>query len=122
MSGSIGVQGHYANGLAAIFIACGQDAACVAEAAVGVTRFEERDDGGALCRGDAAQPRSSAPWVAERGCRPSARASSILGPRGPGSANAFAEVRAAHRTGGELSIVGALVAGQFTSAHQSRAR
>ena len=40
MSGSIGVQGHYANGLAALFIACGQDAACVAEAAVGVTRFE----------------------------------------------------------------------------------
>jgi len=27
MSGSIGVQGHYANGLAALFIACGQDAA-----------------------------------------------------------------------------------------------
>ena len=46
MSGSIGVQGHYANGLAALFIACGQDAACVAEAAVGVTRFEPRDDGG----------------------------------------------------------------------------
>ena len=33
MSGSMGVQGHYANGLAALFIACGQDAACVAEAA-----------------------------------------------------------------------------------------
>ncbi|HOX07750.1 MAG TPA: 3-hydroxy-3-methylglutaryl-CoA reductase, partial [Planctomycetota bacterium] len=27
-SGSIGVQGHYANALAALFIACGQDAAC----------------------------------------------------------------------------------------------
>ena len=40
MSGTIGVQGHYANGLAALFIACGQDAACVSEAAIGVTRFE----------------------------------------------------------------------------------
>ena len=46
LSGSIGVQGHYANGLAALFMACGQDAACVAESAVGVTRFEVRDDGG----------------------------------------------------------------------------
>src|SRR3990172_1953327 len=40
LSGSIGVQGHYANGLAALYIACGQDPACVAESAVGVTCFE----------------------------------------------------------------------------------
>src|SRR4029078_2721531 len=46
MIGSIGVQGHYANGLAALFMACGQDAACVAEAAVGVTRFEVTEGGG----------------------------------------------------------------------------
>ncbi len=30
MSGTIGVQGHYANGLAALFLACGQDVTCVA--------------------------------------------------------------------------------------------
>ncbi|MDQ3072523.1 MAG: 3-hydroxy-3-methylglutaryl-CoA reductase, partial [Bacteroidota bacterium] len=35
LSGAIGMQGHYANGLAALFLACGQDVACVAEAAVG---------------------------------------------------------------------------------------
>jgi hypothetical protein len=40
LSGTIGVQGHYANGLAALYLACGQDVACVAESAVGVTRFE----------------------------------------------------------------------------------
>ena len=39
-SGTMGAQGHYANGLAALYIACGQDAACVAESAVGITRFE----------------------------------------------------------------------------------
>jgi len=32
--------------LAALFIACGQDAACVSESAVGVTRFELLDGGG----------------------------------------------------------------------------
>ena len=45
LSGTIGVQGHYSNGLAALFIACGQDAACVSEAAVGVTRFEVGAEG-----------------------------------------------------------------------------
>ncbi|MFL5752985.1 MAG: 3-hydroxy-3-methylglutaryl-CoA reductase, partial [Bacteroidia bacterium] len=37
-SGAIGAQGHVANGLCALFIATGQDAACTAEAAVGITR------------------------------------------------------------------------------------
>src|SRR5260370_41600931 len=45
MSVTIGVQGHYANGLAALYIATGQDAACVSESAVGVTRFERTEDG-----------------------------------------------------------------------------
>ncbi|EHQ30275.1 hydroxymethylglutaryl-CoA reductase [Mucilaginibacter paludis] len=39
-SGSIGAQGHYANGLTALFLATGQDVACIAEAAVGITRME----------------------------------------------------------------------------------
>lgn len=34
-------NGQIANGLAALFIACGQDVAKVANAAVGVTRFED---------------------------------------------------------------------------------
>jgi len=38
-SGSIGSQAHYANALAALFIACGQDAACGWEAPVGLTRL-----------------------------------------------------------------------------------
>src|SRR5262249_15366837 len=43
LSGTLGVQGHYANGLAALYLACGQDVACVAESAVGVTRFEQTE-------------------------------------------------------------------------------
>ena len=46
LSGTVGVQGHFANGLAALYLACGQDVACVAESAVGVTRFDLTDDGG----------------------------------------------------------------------------
>jgi hydroxymethylglutaryl-CoA reductase (NADPH) len=44
-SGAIGAQGHYANGLAALFLATGQDVACVAEAATGITRMELNKDG-----------------------------------------------------------------------------
>ena len=37
---AIGFNAHYANGLTAIFIACGQDVANVANAAVGITDYE----------------------------------------------------------------------------------
>jgi hydroxymethylglutaryl-CoA reductase (NADPH) len=46
----------------------------------------------------------------------------ILGLAGAGNANAFAEVCAALSLAGELSIVGALVAGHFTRAHERLAR
>ena len=94
MSGSIGVQGHYANGLAALFIACGQDAACVAEAAVGVTRFEVRDDGGLYAA--VTLPNLIVGTVGGGTRLPSQRAClDILGLAGPGHARAFAEVAAA---------------------------
>lgn len=44
-AGSIGVQGQFANGLAALFLACGQDVACVAEAAMGSVRLERTEAG-----------------------------------------------------------------------------
>ena len=40
LSGQFGVQAHYANALAAFYIATGQDAACVSESAIGFTRVE----------------------------------------------------------------------------------
>ena len=46
LSGSIGVNAHYANALAALYVASGQDAACVAESAVGITRMEVNKHGG----------------------------------------------------------------------------
>ena len=96
MSGSIGVQGHFANGLAALFIACGQDAACVAEAAVGVTRFEVRDDGGLYAA--VTLPNLIVGTVGGGTQLPSQKAClNILGLAGPGHARAFAEVAAVSR-------------------------
>lgn len=120
MSGSIGVQGHYANGLAALFIACGQDAACVSEAAVGITRFEPRDGG---LYASVTLPNLIVGTVGGGTGLPSQKAAlDILGLAGSGHAGAFAEVAAALSLAGELSIIGALTAGQFTDAHRRLAR
>ena len=121
LSGTIGVQGHFANGLAAIYLACGQDVACVAESAVGVTRLEVNDAGALYAT--VSLPNLTVGTVGGGTALPSQRAClDVLGLAGTGNANAFAEVCAAVVLGGELSIVGALVANEFASAHERLAR
>jgi hydroxymethylglutaryl-CoA reductase (NADPH) len=121
MSGTIGIQGHYANGLAALFIACGQDAACVSEAAVGVTRFEVTAEGDLYAA--VTLPNLIVGTVGGGTALPSQRAClEILGLAGSGHARALAEVCAALALAGELSIIAALSAHQFTQAHARLAR
>ncbi len=121
LSGNIGIQGHYANGLAAVYIACGQDAACVAESAVGVTRFQETDDGSLYVA--VTLPNLIVGTVGGGTALPSQRAClDLLGLGGAGHANAFAEVCGALVLAGEISIIAALSCGQFTRAHQKLAR
>ena len=121
MSGTIGVQGHYANGLAALFIACGQDAACVAEAAVGVTRFEPLGDGGLYA--SVTLPNLIVGTVGGGTRLPTtSECLRILDCEGDGKAARFAEICAAVVLAGELSIVGALCAGDFARAHRKLGR
>jgi hydroxymethylglutaryl-CoA reductase (NADPH) len=121
LSGTIGVQGHYANGLAALFIACGQDAACVSEAAVGVTRFEIGSEGELYAA--VTLPNLIVGTVGGGTGLPSQRAClEVLGLAGAGHARAFAEVCAAVALAGELSIIAALSADQFSQAHARLAR
>ena len=121
LSGTIGVQGHYANGLAALYIACGQDAACVAESAVGVTRLEESEDGGLYAA--VTLPNLIVGTVGGGTGLPSQQAClMILGLNGAGHARAFSEVCGAVALAGELSIIGALAAGHFARAHRRLAR
>jgi hydroxymethylglutaryl-CoA reductase (NADPH) len=121
LSGTIGVQGHYANGLAALFIACGQDAACVSEAAVGVTRFEVGGEGELYAA--VTLPNLIVGTVGGGTGLPSQRAGlEILGLAGAGHARALAEVCAALALAGELSIIAALSAGHFAQAHAKLAR
>jgi hydroxymethylglutaryl-CoA reductase (NADPH) len=121
LSGTIGVQGHYANGLAALFIACGQDVACVAEAAVGVTRFELTASGELYA--SVTLPNLIVGTVGGGTGLPSQQAClRIMGLAGPGKAKALAEVCAGLCLAGELSIMGALCAGDFARAHRCLAR
>jgi hydroxymethylglutaryl-CoA reductase (NADPH) len=121
MSGSIGIQGHYANGLAALFIACGQDAACVAEAAIGISRLEATPAGDLYA--SVMLPNLIVGTVGGGTGLPTQSAClEILGLRGPNTANAFAEVCAGLCLAGELSITSALCADEFTQAHQRLAR
>ncbi len=121
MTGTIGVQGHYANGLAALFIACGQDAACVAEAAVGITRFTRLEDNSLYV--SATLPNMIVGTVGGGTKLPSQQAAlQLMGLAGAGHAKAFAEVCAAAALAGEISIIGSLSAGDFTKAHDDLAR
>jgi len=120
LSGTMGVQGHYANCLTAIYLACGQDVACVAESAAGITRLESTHDG---LYASVTLPSLIVGTVGGGTGLPSQRASlDVLGLAGAGNANAFAEVCAAISLAGEISIAGALAAGHFASAHQRLAR
>ena len=120
-SGSIGVQGHYANALAAIFIACGQDAACVSEAAVGLTDMDVTEQGDLYA--SVTLPNMIVGTVGGGTHLPTAREClAMLGCQGKDCARKFAEICAATVLAGEISIMGALAAGEFASAHAKYGR
>lgn len=117
MSGALGIQGHFANGLAALSIATGQDVACVAESATGITRFEV-DAGGDLyaC---VTLPNLITGTVGGGTSLPTQRAAlDLIGGGRALSANALAEIAAALLLGGELSISAAICSGEFATAHR----
>jgi hydroxymethylglutaryl-CoA reductase (NADPH) len=120
LSGQLGAQGHYANGLAAFYIATGQDAACVSESAIGFTRMERRGDDLFV---SVTLPNLLVGSVGGGTGLPSQAAGlRMLGLNGAGKAAALAEVAAALCLCGEISIMGAIAAGHFTRAHRKLAR
>lgn len=116
-SGSIGVQGHFANGLTAIFLACGQDAACVAESYVGITRMQVENDHDLYV--SVTLPSLIVGTVGGGTGLPTQREClNLLGCSGPNSARKFAEICGATVLCGELSIAAAMASGNFSKAHK----
>lgn len=120
-SGSIGAQGHYANGLAALFLATGQDVACISEAAVGITRMEVTAGGDLYA--SVTLPNLIAGTVGGGTGLPTQKEClELMECYGSGKARKFAEICGALVLAGELSIAAALSAGHFSSAHKKFGR
>ncbi|MDD2599215.1 MAG: hydroxymethylglutaryl-CoA reductase [Kiritimatiellae bacterium] len=115
-SGSIGVHGHYANALAAIFLCTGQDVACLAEASVGITTMQVRPNGNLYV--SVSLPNLTVGTVGGGTFLPGARdALRMLDCEGSGKACKFAEICAAAVLAGEVSIIAAMTVGDFAKAH-----
>ena len=120
-TGSIGVSGHISNGIAALFLATGQDAACISEASVGITRMEVADGGGLYAA--VTLPNLIVGTVGGGTTLPTAREClRILDCEGTDRASRLAEICAAVTLAGELSIVAALCSGDFARAHATLGR
>ncbi len=120
-SGSIGAQGHVANGLTALFMATGQDVACVSEASVGITRMELTADGGVYV--SVTLPNLIVGTVGGGTSLPTQKESlEMIDCYGNGKAQKFAEICGALALAGEISIAAAIASGQFSQAHQKFGR
>lgn len=120
-SGAIGAQGHIANGLTALFIACGQDVACIAESSVGLTRMELTENGDLYVA--LTLPSLVVGTVGGGTSLPTQKESlEMLDCYGDNKAKKFAEICTSLALAGEISIASALSADQFTSAHQKLGR
>lgn len=120
-SGSIGVSGHVANGLAALFIATGQDAACVSEASVGLTHLEVTPSRDLYCAIDL--PNMIVGTVGGGTRTPTAREClRILRCEGEGKAAKYSEIVAGTLLAGEISIMAAISAGHFARSHERLGR
>ena len=120
-AGSTTCNAHYANGLAAVFIACGQDVANVANSAVGLTRIEVLENGDLYAT--ATLPSITVATVGggthlgtARGCL------EMIGCLGAGKARRFAEILAALLLAGEISLLAAISAGELVGAHEAYGR
>jgi len=115
ISGSMGFNAHYANIIGAIFLATGQDEAHITEGSLGITTAEE-------INGDLhfSVTLPDVPLATVGGGTRLETASEcleIMGVRGSGKVQKFAEIVAGAVLAGELSLMGALAAGHLARAH-----
>lgn len=116
-AGMLGFNAQFSNGLAAIYIACGQDVAHVTNGSVGMTMFEVTDDGdlyaavklpniivGTVGGGTALST--------QRECL------EMIGCHGKGKAKKFAEIVGAALLAGEIGLCAGLTSKDFLAPHK----
>lgn len=115
LAGVLGLNLHLANTLAAIYLATGQDIACVAENAVGMCHGEA--DGDDLV-GSLSLPSLTVGTVGGATRLNQQQANlELLGCQGPDSSKKLAELICGAAFGLELSLAGAIVSHEFADAH-----
>ncbi len=116
-AGALGANAHFANGLAAIYIACGQDVAQIVNASIGFLDLEQVGDGDLYVA--ARLPSLVVATVGGGTKLPTQREClALMGCTGDGTARKFAEIVAATLVAGELAICAALADGRFIEAHR----
>jgi hydroxymethylglutaryl-CoA reductase (NADPH) len=121
MSGSLGFNSHYANIIAALFIATGQDPAHVVEGSMGITTAKVLPQGDlyiaiyvpSLIIGTVGGGTALATQL---------EALRILGCAGDGKVEKFAEIIGGAVLAGELSLLASLSEGSLSTAHKKLAR
>ena len=118
---TIGYNGHYANGLTALFIACGQDVANVANASVGITSFELTEEGD-LYASVTLPSLTLATVGGGTGLGTARECLEMIGCAGTGKAPKLAELTAAMLLAGELSFGAAIASQELVEAHEAYGR
>ena len=121
LAGAANNAAHAANGIAALFIACGQDVANIAESHAGIAYTRLLDDGDyywsmtlpALIVGTVG---GGTALATQHECL------EMLGCAGPGTVAKFAEIVAAVVLAGETSLAGAILAGDWVRSHEALGR
>jgi len=121
LAGSANNGAHAANGLAALFIATGQDVANVAESHAGIVYSQPTEDGAyywsiTLPSLIVATVGGGTGLATQRECL------EMLGCHGPGRVRAFAEICAAVVLAGEVSLSSAVLAGDWVTSHERLGR
>ncbi|MBI2187391.1 MAG: hydroxymethylglutaryl-CoA reductase [Acidobacteria bacterium] len=121
LAGAVGCNAQFANGLTALFIACGQDVANVVNAHAGITNFELTDEGDIYA--SVTLPSLTVATVGGGTALGTSREClSLLGCAGSGNAPRFAEIAAATALAGEISMAAAIASGEFVAAHEQYGR
>jgi hydroxymethylglutaryl-CoA reductase (NADPH) len=121
MSGSLGFNAHYANVIAALFIATGQDPAHIVEGSMGITTTKVLPTGDlyfsiylpSVVIGTVGGGTSLATQK---------EALEMLGVAGSGKVEQFAEIIAGAVLAGEISLLASLAEGTLSKAHQKLGR
>jgi len=117
---AFGVQAHFSNPLTAVYIACGQDPACAAESACGITHVEMMKD---KVNFTVTLPNLMVGTVGGGTGLPTQKAClEIIGCHGSGGATKMAEILAATVLAAEVSLIASIASDDFAGAHASYGR